>query len=357
MNAVIAAQIAPRAIEIAKSLLVKLAPHLGKAAQAVTAGAEVVSSSVTTAAETATSASAFNARELLHGFVPDLNSILAYINIDPEAFPEISRKLDVMIKHFRVENCEVSMQHMVELVSTLGEIAGLEPDKSQAAPGDGQTAQTTTPASQTVNPNGDNKQPSQTAGDDTNIVIKNLLEIVMAKVGNPGGHINTLYTFFVQPIGNFLGYDLPEVKDLPAYVQKEILTDQFKGLLGECIEGKQVDTEKLPGYWQQKAFGHCQKILQWAGSHSDAVTDKGPRAAWWLRQSGGFICAWLSRIPIVGWILVGMFPFALDFLGSTGEQRSRLEQITNVLKKHAKPTEQAANPQATSQPQAAPQPV
>lgn len=168
---------------------------------------------------------------------------------------------------------------------------------------------------------------------DTEAVLEEVLGIFSAKVSRPDGHVHN-----ISKVLNALGIKgIPSPQEIPGYLQKHIITDDFKDCLRACIEGKTPNEALLNGgFWQKKAFSLCQGLLNQARDNPEIILKGGPQASYFLRYSAGPIMGFLRGIPVFGWLLSWLFPFAVDLVGSTGEQavNDKLKNIINILQKN-----------------------
>ncbi len=171
--------------------------------------------------------------------------------------------------------------------------------------------------------------------DDTECVLKNLIELINLKITKKNGHA-FMFLKWGGPVLRFVGFDIPTPEELPGKVEKYITKNkEFRDNLKACIENRDVDTSKM-SWFQSFVFSSCKKSLSVLGNHSEAVLEQAPQAAYAMKYASGSIIPRIKKIPFIGGILAMLYPFAIDELNTAGEARERelLQPILDRISKH-----------------------
>lgn len=298
----VAAKISPRAIEIASKLLKNISPQLRNISNLGGTGASLVSSSATLA-DGGGAQAVFNTRNLLHGHLNDLNTLIAHLG--EHATPDQIRALQQVIDVLQKEGGEITGQHGIDLVSVLGEIASQEPVPGVASALQEEASTTERVVEQVQQ--GQKLTPHET-------LRKNIRYIFEAEIKNKSGVCG-----LIAEAARASGFE-------PAKYIDKILDPKFMSCLENGVKGLEVNTESLTDV-QKKCFSVAKWGVRILDYTPKSMINYLPMLSHALVWASPIVC----HIPFIGKTYATMFPFLNEFLGFLGRFNPQAEEIKDAI--------------------------
>lgn len=233
---------------IGTKILQKLTPHLSKfAGVSETVAEEAVGNAAATAADGGQAASVFNGRRFLTDLdlLDELSEFQTHLSsLNGQVDHKQKALIDQIISSLRTGDGEISAPQVRELYKTVFDITcGGGVDESSKQRNNGSEDKRTDGASK-------GEQAKSTQADDLFDPIKRILRRELIDKSSLAG--------FAAEIAKQTGFGSIE-DNVDGFIDKYLLTDEFKGALRKSILGEEVDTQGFNSL-QDKAF----KVASWS---------------------------------------------------------------------------------------------